>query len=168
MPFLHLSTFLTSSLPPSLHTDPVNVIGLYPNLLPSDLRQSLSHLHPTKPPTLTGEDLDKGMEYLIEYLTQVHTPSHPHTITPSHLYTYTPSHHTYHTNHICIPTHPHTTPITLISTHHHTNHICIPAHPHTIPSSTSSPDALPRATEATATPEGGEEASRRYSEETRR
>ncbi len=50
--------------------DPVHVIGLYPNLLPADLRQSLSSQHPTKPPTLSGADLVKGMNSLIPYLTQ--------------------------------------------------------------------------------------------------
>ena len=49
--------------------DPVNVIGLYPHILPSDLRQSLAL--PSLPPTLTGEDLKKGTEHLINYLTQV-------------------------------------------------------------------------------------------------
>lgn len=49
--------------------DPVQVIGLYPHLLPSDLRQSLSR--PSTPATLTGEDLKKGTECLINYLTQV-------------------------------------------------------------------------------------------------
>ncbi len=51
--------------------DPVNVIGLYPNLLPADLRLTLSSQHPTKPPTLSGADLIKGMNNLIPYLTQV-------------------------------------------------------------------------------------------------
>ena len=54
-------------------TDPVNVIGLYPNLLPSDLRNQLSQLHPTKPPILSGDDLEEGMKYLTAYLTQVAT-----------------------------------------------------------------------------------------------
>ncbi len=51
--------------------DPVNVIGLYPGLLPSDLRQSLAHAHPTKPPPLVGDELEEGMKHLITYLTQV-------------------------------------------------------------------------------------------------
>ena len=48
---------------------PINVIGLYPHFLPSELRQNLTL--PTSPPTFTGEDLKKATEYLIKYLTQV-------------------------------------------------------------------------------------------------
>ena len=55
-----------------LHVDPVNVIGLYPSLLPSELRDVISrHNHPTKPPVLSGEDLAEAMKHLITYLTQV-------------------------------------------------------------------------------------------------
>ena len=50
-------------------TDPLNVIGLYPHLLPSDLRQTLTL--PTQPPVLTGKELKDGTEHLITYLTQV-------------------------------------------------------------------------------------------------
>ena len=56
------------TLPPP---DPVNVIGLYPHLLPSDIRQSLSKSQPTRPPTLSGPELEEGMKHLITYLTQV-------------------------------------------------------------------------------------------------
>ena len=52
-------------------TDPVNVIGLYPNLLPSELRNLISQNHPTKPPVLSGDDLGEATKHLITYLTQV-------------------------------------------------------------------------------------------------
>ena len=55
----------------SVSLDPVHVIGLYPHLLPSDLRMALSQSHPTKPPTLSGVDLEEGTKHLITYLTQV-------------------------------------------------------------------------------------------------
>ena len=50
------------------------MIGLYPHFLPSELRQNLTL--PTSPPTFTGEDLKKGTEYLIKYLTQVRETLH--------------------------------------------------------------------------------------------
>lgn len=72
-----------------LPTAPINVIGLYPILLPSDLRQSLSHLYPGKVPTLTGGELNEGMKHLIEYLTKVHTltstASNPTLVSPATL-----------------------------------------------------------------------------------
>ena len=52
-------------------TDPVNVISLYPHLLPSELRATVTQPLPAAPPILTGDDLKKGTEYLINYLTQV-------------------------------------------------------------------------------------------------
>ena len=52
-------------------TDPVNVISLYPHLLPSELQATVTEPLPTAPPTLTGDDLKKGTEHLISYLTQV-------------------------------------------------------------------------------------------------
>ena len=36
-------------------TDPVNVISLYPHLLPSELRATVSQPLPAAPPVLTGE-----------------------------------------------------------------------------------------------------------------
>ncbi|XP_023931071.1 vam6/Vps39-like protein [Lingula anatina] len=51
-----------------LGTDPANVIGLYPNLLPSEFRNKLSY--PDKTPDLSGGELEKGILALIEYLTQ--------------------------------------------------------------------------------------------------
>jgi hypothetical protein len=56
--------------------DPVNVICLYPHLLPSDIRQNLNTPLNIPPPTLTGEDLRRAMKYLINYLTQVDTINH--------------------------------------------------------------------------------------------
>ena len=47
------------------------MIGLYPNLVPGDLRQRVTEQHPTKPPTLTGGDLEEGMKNLTKYLTQM-------------------------------------------------------------------------------------------------
>lgn len=55
----------------SFHADPVNVIGLYPHLLPPDLRDKVTQPLPVAPPTLSGKDLIEGMEQLIHYLTQV-------------------------------------------------------------------------------------------------
>lgn len=49
----------------------MNVIGLYPNLVPGDFRQRVTEQHPTKPPTLSGDDLEEGMKHLITYLTQM-------------------------------------------------------------------------------------------------
>ena len=54
-----------------LYVDPVNVIGLYPSLIPSELRDVISRNHPTKPPVLSGEDLEEAMKHLTTYLTQV-------------------------------------------------------------------------------------------------
>ena len=47
------------------------MIGLYPGLLPSELRNLISQNHPTKPPVLLGEDLAEAMKHLITFLTQV-------------------------------------------------------------------------------------------------
>ena len=49
----------------------MSVIALYPNLVPGDLRAQLSDRHPTKPPILSGEELEEGMKHLTKYLTQV-------------------------------------------------------------------------------------------------
>ncbi|XP_071963059.1 vam6/Vps39-like protein [Antedon mediterranea] len=51
-----------------LGTDPSYVIGLYPDLLPNDYRSKLEY--PSRPPTLIGQELEKGLTALIEYLTQ--------------------------------------------------------------------------------------------------
>lgn len=51
--------------------DPVNVISLYPHLLPSELRATVTQPLPAAPPVLTGDDLKKGTEHLISYLTQI-------------------------------------------------------------------------------------------------
>ena len=39
-----------------LHPKSMNVIGLYPNLVPGGMRQKVAEQHPTKPPTLSGTD----------------------------------------------------------------------------------------------------------------
>ncbi len=46
------------------------MIGLYPNLIPGDLRQKVAEQHPIKPPTLSGSDLEEGLKHLVSYLTQ--------------------------------------------------------------------------------------------------
>ena len=64
-----------------VYVDPVNVIGLYPGLLPSDLRNQISQHLPTKPPVLSMEDLAEAMKHLITYLTQVQLElSRAHTV----------------------------------------------------------------------------------------
>lgn len=54
-------------------TDPTHVIGLYPDLLPSDYRKQLHYPNPL--PTLSGAELEKAHLALIDYLTQVLTLS---------------------------------------------------------------------------------------------
>ncbi|CAK8694992.1 unnamed protein product [Clavelina lepadiformis] len=52
----------------NLKTDPSQVIGLYPDLLPGDYRQNLKY--PSAIPAMAGPELEKAMLSLIEYLTQ--------------------------------------------------------------------------------------------------
>lgn len=49
--------------------DPTHVIGLYPDLLPSDYRKQLHYPNPL--PALSGAELEKAHLALIDYLTQV-------------------------------------------------------------------------------------------------
>lgn len=49
--------------------DPTQVIGLFPELLPSEFRKQLEY--PAPPPQLTAGELEKGCLALVEYLTQV-------------------------------------------------------------------------------------------------
>ncbi|XP_037342949.1 vam6/Vps39-like protein [Pungitius pungitius] len=51
-----------------LGTDPTHVIGLYPDLLPSDYRKQLHYPNPL--PTLSVAELEKAHVALIDYLTQ--------------------------------------------------------------------------------------------------
>ncbi|KAK5857921.1 hypothetical protein PBY51_011130 [Eleginops maclovinus] len=51
-----------------LGTDPTHVIGLYPDLLPSDYRKQLHYPNPL--PTMSGAELEKAHLALIDYLTQ--------------------------------------------------------------------------------------------------
>ncbi|PVD26341.1 hypothetical protein C0Q70_14012 [Pomacea canaliculata] len=51
-----------------LGTDPSHVIGLYPDLLPPDYRNKLEY--PEKVPELEGQEMERGIMALIEYLTQ--------------------------------------------------------------------------------------------------
>ncbi|KAG5857896.1 hypothetical protein ANANG_G00024260 [Anguilla anguilla] len=51
-----------------LGTDPTHVIGLYPDLLPTDYRKQLHYPNPL--PTLSGAELEKAHLALIDYLTQ--------------------------------------------------------------------------------------------------
>lgn len=53
----------------ALSPDPTHVIGLYPDLLPSDYRKQLHYPNPL--PTLSGAELEKAHLALIDYLTQV-------------------------------------------------------------------------------------------------
>ncbi|CAG2162241.1 unnamed protein product [Oppiella nova] len=52
-----------------LGTDPSQVIGLFPDLLPDDFRNKLEY--PSKPPALVGHDLETGLFCLIDYLLEV-------------------------------------------------------------------------------------------------
>ena len=45
------------------------MIGLFPELLPSEFRKQLEY--PAPPPQLTAGELEKGCLALVEYLTQV-------------------------------------------------------------------------------------------------
>lgn len=51
-----------------LETDPAQVIGLFPDLLPNEFRKLLEY--PAPPPQLTPGELEKGCVALVEYLTQ--------------------------------------------------------------------------------------------------
>ncbi|KAM4664640.1 vam6/Vps39-like protein isoform 2-T2 [Discoglossus pictus] len=51
-----------------LGTDPTHVIGMYPDLLPSDYKKQLHYPNPV--PTLSGAELEKANLALIDYLTQ--------------------------------------------------------------------------------------------------
>lgn len=61
-----LPVSLMLNFPPA---DPTHVIGLYPDLLPSDYRKQLHYPNPL--PTLSGAELEKAHLALIDYLTQV-------------------------------------------------------------------------------------------------
>ena len=52
-----------------LETDPTQVIGLFPDLLPIDFRKQLEY--PAPPPNLLPGEFEKGCLALVEYLTQV-------------------------------------------------------------------------------------------------
>lgn len=49
--------------------DPTHVIGMYPDLLPSDYKKQLQYPNPV--PLLSGAELEKANLALIDYLTQV-------------------------------------------------------------------------------------------------
>lgn len=51
--------------------DPTHVMGLYPDLLPTDYRKQLQYPNPL--PGLSGAELEKAHLALIDYLTQVST-----------------------------------------------------------------------------------------------
>ncbi|XP_063803565.1 vam6/Vps39-like protein [Pseudophryne corroboree] len=51
-----------------LGTDPTHVIGMYPDLLPSDYKKQLQYPNPV--PLLSGAELEKANLALIDYLTQ--------------------------------------------------------------------------------------------------
>ena len=52
-------------------SDPTQVIGLFPDLLPSEFRKQLEY--PALPPGLSPSEVEKGCVALVEYLTQVKT-----------------------------------------------------------------------------------------------
>ena len=52
-------------------TDPVEVIGLYKDLIPSEFDSLLSGLYLREPPLLEGEALIRATKCLIDYLNQV-------------------------------------------------------------------------------------------------
>ena len=52
--------------------DPTHVMGLYPDLLPTDYRKQLQYPNPL--PGLSGAELEKAHLALIDYLTQVSAP----------------------------------------------------------------------------------------------
>ncbi|KAI6652243.1 hypothetical protein LOD99_7260 [Oopsacas minuta] len=51
-----------------IQADPIDVISLYPKLLPDAIR--LKRKHPAEPPPLTGKDLSQAMDVLTQYLMQ--------------------------------------------------------------------------------------------------
>lgn len=53
----------------TFHIDPTHVMGLYPDLLPTDYRKQLQYPNPL--PALSGAELEKAHLALIDYLTQV-------------------------------------------------------------------------------------------------
>ena len=57
--------------------DPLAVIGLYPTMLPSELRAK--YTYPIDIPDLTGAGLDKALSALITYLGQKRVKSEPDT-----------------------------------------------------------------------------------------
>lgn len=54
---------------PTFYIDPTHVMGLYPDLLPTDYRKQLQYPNPL--PGLSGAELEKAHLALIDYLTQV-------------------------------------------------------------------------------------------------
>lgn len=54
---------------PTFCIDPTHVMGLYPDLLPTDYRKQLQYPNPL--PGLSGAELEKAHLALIDYLTQV-------------------------------------------------------------------------------------------------
>ncbi|KAL6054782.1 Vam6/Vps39-like protein [Balamuthia mandrillaris] len=54
-----------------LETDPLEVIGLYPNLLPKGMREKYEQSYPMDIPVLVGASLEKALAALINYLTQI-------------------------------------------------------------------------------------------------
>ncbi|KAG9466579.1 hypothetical protein GDO78_016380, partial [Eleutherodactylus coqui] len=62
-----------------LGTDPTHVIGMYPDLLPSDYKKQLQYPNPV--PLLSGAELEKANLALIDYLTQVRSQFIRNTLT---------------------------------------------------------------------------------------
>lgn len=79
--FLNALLILRKQLVLLFVIDPTHVIGLYPDLLPSDYRKQLHYPNPL--PTLSGAELEKAHLALIDYLTQVHRSVHTHYLNVS-------------------------------------------------------------------------------------
>lgn len=67
--FHSVSKYFCKSIVCLFLTDPAQVIGLYPELLPIDFKKHL--VYPSSTPSLHGSVLEKGILSLIKYLTEV-------------------------------------------------------------------------------------------------
>jgi hypothetical protein len=62
--------YLHYSVVSAVISDPMKVIALYPNLLPTEVRRDVVTEFPVKPPIFVGVDLEKGLQCLTDYLMQ--------------------------------------------------------------------------------------------------
>lgn len=68
-------SFFRSDLTQTKKVDPLAVIGLYPTMLPAELRAK--YTYPIDIPELAGAGLDKALSALITYLGQKRIKSEP-------------------------------------------------------------------------------------------